>query len=181
MKWIGAKAYTKEQSAETSAQEEKIRVQLTWKGKHHKPWLLRASSLQELESASIVADPAAVIKHRPLLSINMSDQIPLWAKTMPSSVIFSEHELAGHSCQERKKMSELREEIEAASQLIKKKCSEDGHHEPQTIGEILPEGHKKLVSGSKTSRTVSAVEKWRQRISNITGDGPPIGQWRKDC
>ena len=97
-------------------------------------------------------------------------------------MIFSEHELAG---QQRKGISEIREEVEAASQLIKKKFQEDGHHEPQIIGEILPEGHKKLRSGSKTSRTESAVEKWRityearQRISNITGDGPPIGSVEK--
>ena len=49
----------------------------------------------------------------------------------------------------------------------------------------LPEDHKKLLSGSKTSRTESAVEKWRityearQRISDITGNGPPVGSVEK--
>ena len=183
--WIGAKSYTKEQSAEISPQEEKIRAQLTWQGIDHKLWLLGASPESELESANIVASPSAAIKHRPLLSINMSDQIPLWAKAMPSKMVFSEHELAGHSYQDRKRINEMREQIEAASQLIKKKYEEDGHHEPQIIGEVLPEGHQKLMSGSKTSRTESAVEKWRityearQRISNITGDGSPIGSVEK--
>ena len=59
IKWIGAKAYQKEQSAEISAQEEKIRAQLTWQGIDHKLWLMGASSLQELESAGIVSDPAS--------------------------------------------------------------------------------------------------------------------------
>ena len=69
--------------------------------------------------------------------------------------------------------------------MIKKKCQEDGHHEAQIIGEVLPEGHQKLLSGSKTTRTDSAVEKWRityearQRISNITGDGHPVGSVEK--
>ena len=100
---------------------------------------------------------------------------------MPKRMIFSEHELSGHSYQERKKISELRDGIEAASRLIKTKSEEDGEHPPQAIGEILPEDHKELLPGSKTSRTESAVEKWSityeasQRISNITGDGPPVG------
>ena len=101
IKWIGAKAYQKEQSAEISPQEEKIRAQLTWQGVDHKLWLMGASSLQELESAGIVSDPASVIKNRSLLSIGMSDQVPIWAKAMPSRMIFSEHELAGHRYQER--------------------------------------------------------------------------------
>eukprot|EP00434_Breviolum_minutum_P035266 symbB.v1.2.031211.t1/scaffold3598.1/size53462/1 len=115
----------------------------------------------------------------------MSDQIPLWAKALPSRMIFSEHELAGHSHQDRKRINQIREEIEVASQLIKKKFEEDGHHEAQIIGEVLPEGHQKLLSGSKTTRTDSAVEKWRityearQRISNITGDGHPVGSVEK--
>lgn len=183
--WIGAKSYTKEQSADISQQEEKIRAQLTWQGIDHKLWLLGAASESELESANIVASPSAVIKHRQHLSINMSDQIPLWAKALPSRMIFSEHELAGHSYQDRKRINQIREEIEVASQLIKKKFQEDGHHEAQIIGEVLPEGHKKLLSGSKTTRTDSAVEKWRityearQRISNITGDGHPVGSVEK--
>ncbi len=184
--WIGAKAYHKEQSAEISPQEGKIRAQLTWQGIDHKLWLMGASSLQELESAGIVSDPASVISNRSLLSIGMSGQVPIWAKAMPSRVvIFSEHELAGHSYQERKKISELREEIEAAAKMIKKRSEEDGEHPPPIIGGILPEDHKKLLSGSKTSRTESAVEKWRityearQRISNITGNGPPVGSVEK--
>ena len=183
--WIGAKAYHKEQSAEISPQEGKISAQLTWQGIDHKLWLMGASSLQELESAGIVSDPASVISNRSLLSIGMSGQVPIWAKAMPSRVIFSEHELAGHSYQERKKISELREEIEAAAKMIKKRPEEDGEHPPPIIGEILPEDHKKLLSGSKTSRAESAVEKWRityearQRISNITGNGPPVGSVEK--
>ena len=185
IKWIGAKAYQKEQSAEISPQEEKIRAQLTWQGVDHKLWLMGASSLQELESAGIVSDPSSVISNRSLLSIGMSDQVPIWAKAMPSRMIFSEHELAGHRYQERQKISQLREEIEAAAKMIKQRSEEDGEHPPQIIGEVLPEDHKKLLSGSKTSRTESAVEKWRityearQRISNITGNGPPVGSVEK--
>ena len=183
--WIGAKAYQNDQSAETTPQEEKIRAQLTWQGIDHKLWLMGASSLQELESAGIVSHSASVISNRGLLSIGMSDQVPLWAKSMPSKMIFSEHELAGLSYQQRKHMNELREEIHAASLLVQKTYEEDGQHQPQIIGEILPEDHKKLISGSKTSRTESAVEKWRityearQRISNITGNGPPVGSVEK--
>ena len=121
IKWKGAKAYQKEQSAEISAQEEKIRVQLTWQGIDHKLMLIGAASLQELESASIVSDPASGISNRGLLSMGMSDQVPLWETAMPSRMTFSEHELAGHSYQERKKISELSEEIEAAAMLVKKK------------------------------------------------------------
>ena len=130
-------------------------------------------------------DPASVIKNRSLLSIGMSDQVPLWAKSMPSRMIFSEHELAGHSYQDRKKIIGIREEIEAAAKVIKDRYEKDGEHPAQIIGETLPEHQKKLLSGSKTSRTESAVEKWRityearQRISNITGDGPPVGSVEK--
>ena len=115
----------------------------------------------------------------------MPDQVPIWAKAMPSRMIFSENELAGHSYQQRKRISELREEIEAASKMIKKRPEEAGEHPPQIIGEVLPEDHKKLLSGSKKSRTESAVEKWRityearQRVSNITGNGPPVGSVEK--
>ena len=73
--WIGAKAYQKEQSAEITPQEEKIRAQLTWQGVDHKLWLMGASSQEQLESAGIVSDPASVIKNRSLLSIGMSDQV----------------------------------------------------------------------------------------------------------
>ena len=183
--WIGAKAYQKEQSAEITPQEEKIRAQLTWQGVDHKLWLMGASSQEQLESAGIVSDPASVIKNRSLLSIGMSDQVPLWAKSMPSRMIFSEHELAGHSYQDRKKIIGIREEIEAAAKVIKDRYEKDGEHPSQIIGETLPEHQKKLLSGSKTSRTESAVEKWRityearQRISNITGDGPPVGSVEK--
>ena len=108
--WIGAKSSSNEQSAEISPQEEKIRAQPTWQGIDHKLWLLGASLESELESANIVASPSPAIKHRPLFSINMSDQVPLWAKAVPSRMIFSEHELAGHSYQQRKRISELGEE-----------------------------------------------------------------------
>ena len=138
-----------------------------------------------LESASIVAGPASAISNRALLPIGMSDQVPLWVKSMPAKMIFSEHELAGLSYQQRKQINELRDEIHAASMLIKKRYEEDGQHPPQVIGEIWPQDHKKLISGSKTSRTESAVEKWRvtnearQTITNITGDGPPVGSVEK--
>ena len=108
--WIGAKAYQKEQSAEVTQQEEKTSAQLTWQGTDHKLWLMGASSLQELEPVGIVSDSASVISNRGLLSIGMSDQVPLWAKSMPSKMIFSEHELAGLSYQQRKHMNELRED-----------------------------------------------------------------------
>ena len=67
----------------------------------------------------------------------------------------------------------------------RKRYEEVGEHPPQIIGEISPEEHKKLISGSKTSRAESAVEKWRityearQRISNITENGPPVGSVEK--
>ncbi len=165
--WIGARAYQKEQSAEITAQEEKIRAQLTWHGIDHKPWLIGAASLQELESANIVSNPASVISNRALISIGMSDQVPLWAKAMPSKMIFCEHELAGHSYQERKGIKELRDEIETAPMLIKKKSEEDGAHPPQIIGEICQRSAKSCYQEAKQPEQ---NQQWRSGGSDMRQD-----------
>ena len=56
---------------------------------------------------------------------------------------------------------------------------------PKSLGRSCQRAIRSCDQEAKTSRTESAVEKWRityearQRISNITGDGPPIGSVEK--
>lgn len=170
--WTQAQWMKKEQSAQLSEHEEMIRSQITWQSIDHGVYLMGAASLERLQSEDIICDPKLVIKNRNQLSWLMSDQIPLWAKSMGSRMIFSENELQGSNKMSHHEFNKIRDELKAAMVPADQPTQIIQH--PQDEGKV-----KKLISGSKTSRVGSETEKFRityearQKITGII-KGQPI-------
>ena len=105
---------SKDQTSRLAPVEEQVRAQLTFQDVDRKLWHLRAAPVAELEDAHLVADAEMIVENRSSLVIGTSDQVPLWAKASSKKLVFPADELKGASWDDRKRWTEIREELKAA-------------------------------------------------------------------
>ena len=176
--WCNAKWMQKELSHTLSPLEAKVRAQLTYQHIDRVLYMMTAASKEELQEEDIIASPEELLKTRHLVSITMSDQVPLWAKSRGHKMIFAEQELVGLRYEEGDRMADLRKEIAAAQQQLSSK--EQMIHGSTAAAEASEP--KPKVAGMKTIRHESYEDKYRityearQKVSNLISDEAPIGE-----
>ena len=110
----GAAYLSKDQTTHLAPFEEQVRAQPTFQDIDRKLWHLGAAPVAELEDAPLVADAEMTVENRSSLVIGMSDQVPLWVKVSSKKLVFSADGLKGASWDDRKRWTEIREELKAA-------------------------------------------------------------------
>ena len=162
---------SKDRTTHLAPVEEQVRAQLTFQDIDRKLWHLGAAPVAQLEDAHLVADAEMTVEHRSYLVIGMSDQVPLWAKAPSKKLVFSADEVNGASWDDRKRWTEIREELKAAQV----QAAAEGY---QLVSWADVGAGPLKVAGNKVMKGQSSDEKFRttyearQKIYNI---GAPAG------
>ena len=158
-----------------------VRAELCRNEMQRKAWLKEAdcalqrkTKLQQsskLEDAHLVADAEMAVENRSSLEIGMSGQVSLWAKAPSKKFVFSADELKGASWDDRKRWTEIREELKAAQVQAAAEGYQLASWADVGAGPLKVAGNK-VMKGQSSDEKFRITYEARQKIYNI---GAPAG------